>query len=60
MKDNLPCAVVRDLLPIYVEGLTEPETNAAVEAHLKTCPAWLPCGRRSLRRRRRPPKRWTT
>lgn len=39
MKDNLPCAVVRDLLPIYVEGLTEPETNAAVEAHLKTCPA---------------------
>ena len=39
MKDNLPCAVVRDLLPIYVEGLTEPETNAAMEAHLKTCPA---------------------
>lgn len=39
MKDNLPCAVVRDLLPIYVEGLTEPETNAAVEVHLKTCPA---------------------
>ena len=39
MKDTLPCAVVRDLLPIYVEGLTEPETNAAVEAHLKTCPA---------------------
>lgn len=39
MKDNLPCAVVRDLLPAYVEGLTEPETNAAVEAHLQTCPA---------------------
>lgn len=39
MKDNLPCAVVRDLLPAYVEGLTEPETNAAVEAHLTSCPA---------------------
>ena len=64
MKDNLPCAVVRDLLPIYVEGLTEPETNAAMEAHLKTCPACTArlaaMRRRSLRRRRRPPKRWTT
>ena len=31
MKDNLPCAVVRDLLPIYVEGLTEPETVLKAE-----------------------------
>lgn len=37
MKNELPCAVVRDLLPSYVEGLTEPETNEAVKAHLAAC-----------------------
>ena len=38
MTDNkLPCAVVRDLLPSYIEGLTEPETGAAVAAHLDCC-----------------------
>ena len=36
---ELPCAVVEDLLPAYVEGLTSAETNAAVEAHLASCPA---------------------
>lgn len=38
MKNDLSCAVVRDLLPSYIDGLTAPETNAAVEAHLRTCP----------------------
>lgn len=38
MKNDLTCAVVRDLLPAYAEGLTSPETNAAVEAHLAGCP----------------------
>ena len=38
MKNDLTCAVVRDLLPPYVEGLTEPETNEAVERHLAECP----------------------
>lgn len=37
MKTELPCAIVRDLLPSYVEGLTEAETTAAVQAHLETC-----------------------
>lgn len=37
MKTELPCAVVRDLLPSYVEGLTEEETTAAVSSHLETC-----------------------
>ena len=37
MKTELPCAIVRDLLPSYVEGLTEEETTAAVKEHLTTC-----------------------
>ena len=36
---ELPCAVVEDLLPAYVEGLTSAETNQAVEDHLASCPA---------------------
>jgi len=38
MKNDLTCAVVRDLLPSYVEGLASEETNGAVEAHLAVCP----------------------
>ena len=38
MKNDLTCPVVRDLLPSYVEGLTAPETAAAVEAHVASCP----------------------
>ena len=38
MKD-LPCEIVQDLLPTYVDGLTSPVTNEAVQAHLETCPA---------------------
>ena len=36
---ELSCAIVEDLLPTYVERLTSEETNAAVLAHLKSCPA---------------------
>ena len=36
---ELSCAIVEDLLPTYVEGLTSEETNAAVMAHLESCPA---------------------
>lgn len=38
MKNDLSCAVVRDLLPAYAEGLTAQETNEAVERHLAHCP----------------------
>lgn len=39
MKNDLTCALVRDLLPPYIEGLTEEETSRAVERHLGDCPA---------------------
>ena len=39
MKHDLPCAVVRDLMPSYIEGLTEPETTGAVTDHLAGCDA---------------------
>ena len=37
MNKKLPCAVVRDLLPSYVEKLTEPETTTLVQQHLSEC-----------------------
>ncbi|OUM20462.1 zf-HC2 domain-containing protein [Butyricicoccus porcorum] len=40
MKANkLDCCIVRDLLPSYIEGLTEPETTEQVSAHLDECAA---------------------
>ena len=36
---KLPCAVVRDLLPLYAEHLTEGETTAMVDEHLEGCAA---------------------
>lgn len=40
MKEpNLDCCVVRDLLPSYLEDLTEEGTTALVKAHLEHCPA---------------------
>lgn len=36
---KLPCSVIRDLLPVYTEKLTEPETGVLVEEHLRDCPA---------------------
>ena len=37
MKNKLPCSVVRDLLPSYVDELTEEETTLAVKEHLENC-----------------------
>ncbi len=34
---KLPCAVVRDLLPLYAEDLTEVETKKMVDEHLESC-----------------------
>lgn len=37
MKNDLTCAVVRDLLPMYMDSLTSQETNEALEYHLAAC-----------------------
>ena len=39
-EHKLDCCVVRDLLPSYIEELTEEETAAQVKEHLEGCP---PC-----------------
>lgn len=38
-EHKIPCAIVRDLLPSYVDGLTSAETNGAVDEHLAQCEA---------------------
>ncbi len=35
---KLPCTLVHDLLPLYAEHLTSPETDALVAEHLQNCP----------------------
>lgn len=34
---SLPCEVVSDILPLYIENLTSPVTTVLVENHLKSC-----------------------
>ena len=35
---RIPCAMIRDLLPLYAEKMVEPETEALVKEHLEACP----------------------
>ena len=35
MKQNIPCEMIRDLLPLYVEGLTSGESSRQIEAHME-------------------------
>ena len=37
MKEKNNCKIVQDLLPNYIEKLTEKETNQYIEEHLKEC-----------------------
>ena len=41
MKENkkMPCAVARDLMPLYVENLTEEETAELMREHIAECAA---------------------
>ena len=36
---KLPCIIVHDLLPLYAEHLTSPETDQLLAEHLQSCPA---------------------
>lgn len=36
---TIPCEVIDDLLPSYIDSLTNAVTNEAVEEHLKKCPS---------------------
>lgn len=38
MKEKRDCKIVQDLLPNYIENLTNKETNCFIEEHLKECP----------------------
>ena len=35
MKQNIPCEMIQDLLPLYVDGLTSDESSRQIEAHLR-------------------------
>ena len=37
MKNRLPCEIIRDLLPSYVDGLTSEVTNEAIHEHIENC-----------------------
>ncbi|MBR2100310.1 MAG: zf-HC2 domain-containing protein [Eubacterium sp.] len=37
MKYELPCGVVNDLLPSYIDDLTSEESNTAIKSHLDNC-----------------------
>ncbi|MGN0132514.1 MAG: DUF4825 domain-containing protein [Lachnospiraceae bacterium] len=37
MKNKIPCEVIRDLLPSYIDGLTSDITNAEIKTHMKEC-----------------------
>ena len=36
---KLPCTLIHDLLPLYAEHLTSPETDELLAEHLQSCPA---------------------
>ena len=50
-EKKLLCCVVRDLLPSYLEELTESETSELVREHLASCPD---CGRTEAQMRAQP------
>ena len=37
MKNKIPCEIIRDLLPSYIDELTSEETNTMVKDHLLSC-----------------------
>lgn len=38
MSNNLPCGVIKDLLPLYHDGVCSEESRKLIEEHLAICP----------------------
>lgn len=36
-RSPIPCEIIQDLLPSYIDGLTSPVTNGAIEEHVAGC-----------------------
>ena len=36
---KIPCEMIKDLLPLYIDGLTSDTTNREIEEHVSTCEA---------------------
>ena len=36
--EKISCGICRDLLPLVLDGVAAPESEAAVRAHLAACP----------------------
>ena len=39
MKNKIPCELIRDLFPSYIDDLTSNVTNEFIEEHLSECEA---------------------
>ena len=37
MKSKIPCEIIKDLLPLYVDELTSEVTDKEVELHVSEC-----------------------
>ena len=35
--NKIPCEVIQDLMPSYIDGLTSPVTSRVVEEHVEGC-----------------------
>ena len=55
MSWKLPCEIVQDLLPSYVDSLTSPVTGEAVRTHLDTCTSCRDCYERMRVPEEQPP-----
>ena len=37
MNHKIPCDMIQDLLPLYIDGLTSETTTLEIKEHLETC-----------------------
>jgi len=37
IMNKIPCAVIKDLLPSYIDGLTSEDSDRMIEEHLSEC-----------------------